>query len=347
MPEMPGTVVYVSNAGSKEIHVFAMDRSSGALDPVERVAVPGTAEPSPTSIPMAISPNRRFLYAALRSAPFPVSSFAIDPASGRLAHLGTAALADSMAYIVTDRAGRFLLGASYPGNKLAINPIDGAGRVVEKPTQIIPNRPKAHCVILDASNRFAYCTNLGADVIMQLRFDAQTGTVASNDPATVSTKADAGPRHLAFHPSDRFLYLLNETDATIGTYAADPVAGTLTELQTLPTLPRDFAGKPSAADLHVTPDGHFVYASERCTSALIGFRIDPERGTLSKIGRWPTETTPRAFAIDPRGRFLFAAGLASNALTVYAIDPQSGALAPLHQHRLGKMPSWIEIVDLR
>ncbi len=208
MPETPGTVVYVSNAGSKEIFVFAMDGDSGALDPIERVAVPGTAEPSPTSIPMAISPNRRFLYAALRSAPFPVSSFAIDPASGRLTLLGTAALAASMAYIVTDRTGRFLLGASYPGNKLAINPIDGAGRLVEKPTQIVMDRPKAHCVIVDASNRFAYCTNLGADVIMQLRFDAQTGTVASNDPATVSTKADAGPRHLALHPSGRFLYLL-------------------------------------------------------------------------------------------------------------------------------------------
>ncbi|MGH7062007.1 MAG: lactonase family protein, partial [Stellaceae bacterium] len=290
---MPETVVYVSNAGSKEIFVFAMDRSSGALDPVERVAVPGTAEPSPTSIPMAISPDRRFLYAALRSAPFPVSSFAIDPASGRLTLLGTAALADSMAYIVTDRAGRFLLGASYPGNKLAINPIDGAGRVVEKPTQIVGDRPKAHCVVLDTSNRFAYCTNLGADVVMQLRFDAASGTVAPNDPATVSTKANAGPRHLALHPSGRFLYLLNETDATLGAYAVDAAAGTLAELQTVPTLPRDFAGKPSAADLHVTPDGHFIYASERANCTLTGFRIDAERGTLSKIGRWPTETTPR------------------------------------------------------
>jgi 6-phosphogluconolactonase len=347
MPETPATVLYVSSAGSKEIQVFAMDRSTGALEPIEQVAVPGTDLPSPTSIPMAPSPDRRFLYAALRSPPFPVSSFAIDPATGRLTLLGTAPLADSMAYITTDRNGRFLLGASYPGNKLTINPIDPEGRVVPQTTQIVADRPKAHCVVIDAANRFAYCTNLGADVVMQLRFDAASGTVAPNDPATVSTRPNAGPRHLAFHPSGRFLYLLNETDATLVAYAVDPATGTLAELQTLPTLPRDFTGKPSAADLHVTPDGQFLYASERCTSTLIGFRIDPARGTLSKAGRWPTETTPRGFAIDPRGNFLAAAGLASNALTVYAIAPLSGALSPLHQYRLGPMPSWIEILDLR
>ena len=346
MATVPETILYVSNAGSKEIFSFAMDRSTGALEPIERVSVPGTEEPSPTSIPMAPSRDGRFLYAALRSAPFPVSSFAIDRASGRLSHLGTAPLADSMAYITTDRSGRFLLGASYPGNKLTINPIDRNGRVGAQPTQIVTDRPKAHCVLLDASNRFVYCTNLGADLIMQLRFDAASGTVSPNDPAEIFTRHDAGPRHLVFHPNGRFLYLLNETDATLGTYAVDSASGTLAELQTVPTLPRDFVGKPSAADLHPTPDGRFLYASERDTSALIGFRIDPERGTMTKIGRWPTETTPRGFAIEPRGRFLYAAGLASNAMTVYAIAQQSGALAPLRQYRLGQMPSWIEILDL-
>ena len=127
MADTPQTVVYVSNAGSKEIFVFAMDRDTGDLTEIERVPVPGTEKPSPTSIPMAVSPDRRFLYAALRSEPFPVSSFAIDQENGRLADLGTAPLADSMAYIMTDRSGRFLLSASYPGAKLAINPIDALG----------------------------------------------------------------------------------------------------------------------------------------------------------------------------------------------------------------------------
>ncbi len=346
MAGTPQTVVYVSNAGSKEIFVFAMDRDSGDLTPVERAAVPGTDKPSPTSIPMAVSPDRRFLYAALRSEPYPVSSFAIDPESGRLAHLGTAPLADSMAYVVTDRTGRFLLSASYPGAKLAINPIDGSGRVGEHATQLLATQPKAHCVVVDAANRHVYCTNLGGDVIMQLRFDAATRTVWPSQPAGFTPRPGAGPRHLAFHPNGRFLYLLNETDATLGAYAVDPVTGTLSELQTVPTLPLDFTGKPSAADLHVTPDGRFIYASERTTSMIKGFGIDPERGTFSRCGRWPTETTPRGFAIDPRGHFLLAAGLSSNAMTVSAIDPVNGALAAIRQYRVGDMPSWIEIVDL-
>ncbi len=340
------TLAYVSNAGSKEIFVFAMDRDSGELNLIEKTPVPGTDRPSPTSMPLAVSPDRRFLYAALRSEPFPVSSFAIDQANGRLELLGSAPLADSMAYIVTDRSGRFLLAASYPGAKLTINPIDGDGRVGAEPTQVLLTEPKAHCVVVDAANRYAYCTNLGADIVMQLRFDAGSGTVSPNEPPSVSTKANAGPRHLAFHPTGRFLYLLNETDATLGVYAIDPVRGTLSELQTVPTLPRDFAGKPSAADLHVTPDGRFVYASERATSTIKGFRIDPETGKLGRCGRWPTETTPRGFAIDPRGRFLLAAGLGSNAVTVSAIDPENGELAPLRQYRVGEMPNWIELVDL-
>jgi len=347
MAETPETVVYVSNAGSKVISVFAMDRDSGNLTPIERDAVPGADKPSPTSMPMAVSPDHRFLYAVLRSEPFPASSFAVDPESGRLTHLGAAPLADSMAYIVTDRTGRFLLSASYPGAKLAINPIDPSGRVGARPTQLLSTQPKAHCVVVDASNRYVYCTNLGGDVIMQLRFDAGSGTVSPNEPASISTRPNAGPRHLAFHPNGRFLYLLNETDATLGAYAVDPSNGTLAELQTVPTLPPDFTGKPSAADLHLTPDGRFIYSSERTTSTIKGFRVDPEHGTLSRLGRWPTETTPRGFAIDPRGHFLLAAGLSSNAMTVAAVDPDSGALARVRQYRLGEMPNWIEIVDLR
>jgi 6-phosphogluconolactonase len=347
MAEAPATVVYVSNAGSNEVSVLAMDRDSGALAPIERVAVPGTDRPSPTSMPLAVDPGHRFLYAALRSPPFPVASFAIDQESGRLAFLGTAPLPDSMAYIVTDRSGRFLLSASYPGAKLAINPIDGTGRVGAPATQLLSTGPKAHCVVVDMSNRYVYCTNLGADIIMQLRFDAATGTVSANDPPAIATRADAGPRHLAFHPNGRFLYLLSETDATLGAYAVDPGSGTLAELQRMASLPREFAGKASAADLHVAPDGRLLYASERATSTLTAFRIDAARGTLSPLGRYPTETTPRGFAIDPRGRFLLAVGLASNALRVHAIDPARGGLAEVKRYPQGDMPNWVEIVDAR
>jgi 6-phosphogluconolactonase len=343
----PETVVYVSNAGTKTIGVFAMDRDTGALAPIDTVAVPGTDKPSPASMPMAVTPDRQFIFAALRSDNFPASSFAIDHATGRLAHVATTPLADSMAYIITDRAGRFLLAASYPGNKLTVNPIDADGRIVEKTTQVIPNRPKSHCILVDAENKYCYATSLGADIVMEWKFDPAAGTLSPNGPGEVHTKPGAGPRHMALHPSGGFLYLITETTDTIGAYAIDPAAGTLTELQFVDARPPGFTAQPAAADLHMTPDGQFLYGSERKTSTLAGYRIDPEKGTLSPIGHWPTEKTPRGFNIDPRGRFLLSVGLDSNAMTVYRIDPQSGALTPVKQYPMGKMPNWIEIVDLR
>ncbi|MGC2413412.1 MAG: lactonase family protein, partial [Stellaceae bacterium] len=315
---MPDTIVYVSNAGDPSVAILAMNRATGALDAIDIVAIPGV-EPSPTSMPMALSPDRRFLHAALRSEPFTAASFAIDPVSGRLTHLGNTPLDASMAYTAVDRTGRWLICASYPGGKLTINPIDGEGRVVAPPNQIVTDRPKAHCVVVDASNKYVYCPVLAQDIVLQLKFDPAKGTVSPNTPAEIKTRAGAGPRHMAFHPSGKFLYLITETTATIGSYAVDPQNGTLTQLQFVDTMAPGYAGPIAAADLHVTPDGQFIYGSERRTSTLTGFRIDPATGYLSPIGRWPTETTPRGFAIDPRGRFLLAVGLDSNQMTVYAI----------------------------
>ena len=340
----PETAVYVSNAGDPAIYVMAMNRATGDLDLIERTAIPGTDKPSPTSMPMALSPDRRFLHAALRSEPFIVASFAIDRESGKLKHLGNAPLDASMAYTTVDRSGKWLLCASYPGGKLTINPIDGEGRVKAPPSQIVADRPKAHCVLVDRSNRHAYLSVLAQDLILQLKFDAATGTVSPN--GEIKTKAGAGPRHMAIHPNGRFLYLITETTATIGAYAVDQANGTLKELQFVNMLAPDYKGAIAAADLHVTPDGRFLYGSERKTSSLVGFRIDPEKGTLAPLGHWPTETTPRGFAIDPRGRFLLSVGLDSNHLTVYSIGA-NGALDPVKQHAVGKMPNWIEFVDLR
>ncbi|MGH7062757.1 MAG: lactonase family protein, partial [Stellaceae bacterium] len=264
----PETVVYVSNAGSKEIGVFAMNRDSGELAAIDKAAVPGTNKPSPSSMPMAVTPDHRFLFAALRSDNFPASSFAIDHATGRLSHLATTPLTASMAYLSTDRTGHWLLAASYPGNQLSINPIDGDGHIVEKPTQIVPNRPKSHCILVDAANKYCYATSLGADIVMEWKFDPATGTLAPNGPGAVHTKPGAGPRHMALHPNRRFLYLITETTATIGAYAIDPASGTLTELQFVDARPPGFTAQPAAADLHVTPDGRFLYGSERKTSTL-------------------------------------------------------------------------------
>jgi 6-phosphogluconolactonase len=341
----PETVVYVSNAGSKEVFVLAMNRATGTLELNEKTRVPGTDKPSPASLPMATSPDKHFLYAQLRSAPYPVSTFAIDQTTGRLKHMAATPLVDQMAYINTDRTGKFLLAASYVGAKLAIYPIN-AQRIVEaKATQILDTKPKAHCVVIDAGNKHVYVPVLGGDIVLELNFDSATGTMTPDGPGQIATKTGAGPRHLTFHPNGKFAYLITETTATIGTFAVDPASGLLKELQFVDT--NVYKEQPAASDIHVTPDGKFLYGAERKTSMLIGYKIDPNRGTLTQIGRFPTEKTPRGFAIDPRGKFLLSVGMDSAAMTVYAIEPASGELRPIGHYPMGTQPNWIEIVDLK
>jgi 6-phosphogluconolactonase len=341
----PETVLYVSNAGGPEIYVLGMNRSTGDLDLIDKVKVP-VDKPSPTSMPLALSPDYRFLYAAVRSEPFAVASFGIDKATGKLNHIANAPLTASMAYATTDRTGKWLLCASYPNAVLTVNAIGSDGRIESPPKQTIPTKPKAHSIIVDTANKNVYSAILGADFIMQMKFDAMRGSLTANEPATISTKAGAGPRHLRIHPNGKFLFLITETTATIGAYAIDKDKGTLTELQFVDTLPADYKGEVAAADLHLTPDGKFLYGSERKTSTLTGFRIDPGNGTLSPIGRFDTEKTPRGFAIEPRGKFLYSVGLDSNAMTAHAIEPQSGALKPIKQYPMGAMPNWLEFIDL-
>jgi 6-phosphogluconolactonase len=344
--DAPETIVYVSNAGDPSVSVLSLDRAKGDVALIEKIGIPGAEGPSPTSMPLALSPDRRFLYAALRSDPFTAVGFRIDPKTGRLAHFHSAPLEASMAYTAIDRTGRWLLAASYPAGKITVNPIDADGRVGAPASQILTDRPKAHCIRLDSANEYAYCAVLEQDLILQMKFDATTGRLTPNTPGEIATKRGAGPRHLAFHPNGRFLYLLTETTATIGAYAIDRKSGALKELQFVEMLAPPPKERVAAADLHVTPDGKFLYGSERRGNILAGFRIDPDKGTLTLAGRTPTETTPRGFAIEKRGKFLLAVGLDSHNMTVYGIRP-NGSLEPVKQHAMGRNPNWIEIADLK
>ena len=343
------TLVYVSNADSGDISVLRMDARSGELAPLQTVPVGGSCGP------LAISPDRRFLYAARRSAPFAAVAFVIDATHGGLSPLGEAALPASMAYIATDRSGRHLFGASYHEHKISVSAI-GANGVPQPVHQIVTTEPHAHAVLADPSNCFVLATSLGGDILMQLRFDAASGRLTPNAPPAVQVRKGAGPRHLVFHPSARFVYLLNELDASIDVFAFDAERGTLTPLQTthfMPSAmpgttpePMPVPGAPWAADIHLTPDGRFLYSSERRSSTLAMFRVDTTTGLLSLIGHVATEAQPRGFNIDPRGRFLLAVGQLSHRLATYAIAADTGALTRQTDCAVGQNPHWVEIVDL-
>lgn len=334
------SIAYVANADSHDIAILALDTASGALRESDRHEVGGTV------MPLAVRPDRRVLYASIRSDPYRVVSLSIDPASGGLAELGSAPLPASMCWISTDRSGRFLLSASYGSSLVAVSPIDGDG-VAQAAQQVVPTDANAHAIQVDPANRFAFATCLGGGLVRQLRFDAETGRLSDNAPAAWHARPGAGPRHFVFHPRLPIVYLLSELDATIDTLAFDAAAGTLRGITATPALPRGFTGgAPWAADLHCTPDGRFLYASERRSSTLAAFAVDAASGALTPIETIATEAEPRGFAISPDGRFLLAVGQASHRLSRYAIDGASGALSKLGDQAIGTNPNWVEIVEL-
>jgi 6-phosphogluconolactonase len=343
-PTRAVSIVYVGNADSNEIVVLQLEQLTGDLTVIERVPIPDVVQPG-ISTPMAVSPDHRFLYVGVRGEPQSVTSFAINPTNGRLTYLANGPLADSMAYLVTDRTGRFLLGASYPGHKLTVNPIEPPG-IVQLPQQVLPNHPHAHAILVDTQNRYVLAPTLGNDCVSLFTFNARTGLLAPHTPPSVRLQAKSGPRHLVFHPNGSLVYVLGERDGSMTVLDYEASTGQLREKQRVSALPPGFQGNPLAADLHITPDGRFLYGSERTSSTLTGFTVDPTNGTLSTIGSISTETQPRGFNIDPTGRYLLAVGQLSHTLSSYQINADTGHLTKLNEYPMGKNPNWIEIVDL-
>jgi 6-phosphogluconolactonase len=345
-PASAATYMYVGNAGSNEIVTLTLDPKTGDLKEIDRFTVPGITKAG-GSIPMSVSPNKKFLYAGFRAEPLAAAAFSIDAKTGKLKHLGNGPLAHSMAYIATDRTGKWLLSASYPGHMVTVNPI-GADGIVQASTQSIPSLPNSHAILADKSNTHVLSPSLGADVVNQFKFDAKKGTLTPNDPPSTKVVDKAGPRHFRFSKDERFVYLLNELKAIIIVFPYDAKKGVLgKELQTISALPE---GKPPekiwAADIQLTPDGRYLYATERGTSTISQYTIDPKTGMLTANGSVATEKQPRAIAIGPTGKHLYAVGELSDGLTIYGIDAKTGKLAPTKQMPIGKNPNWIEIVTL-
>ena len=348
------THVYVSNAEDGDISTFTM-LDTGALRPGPRIKA------GPAVMPMAVSPDRRFLYAASRAQPFTVHVYAIDRDSGALNPVATSPLAASFPYITLDRTGRFLLGASYADNLVSVNAVDPNGRVSADPLQVIPVGRNAHSIRIDATNRFAYVPTLGTDAIFMFAFDEATGRLTSNTPALILTPPLTGPRHFVFSPDNGYLHLVSEFLATVITFSIDGDTGLLTQVDTCSALPADSTLLPGvpriansgrnidhdiwAADIQRTPDGRFVYVSERTSNSISTLEVAPGSGKLTYRASMATERQPRGFAIDATGRYLVATGEKSPTLSVYAIDQANGSLRLLEKYPVGKGANWVEIVS--
>src|SRR5262245_8052307 len=358
------TFVYVSNAQDGNIDAYVMDMSSGSLTSV------GKAEAGKLVMPMAISPSKKHLYAVLRSQPVRVLTFAIDPATGALSQKASAPLPDSMPYVSTDQTGRFLFTASYGGDKIAVSPIGKNGLVEAEAIHVIPTGRNAHSILPDRSNKFVYAATLGANQVLQFPFERKTGKLTANDPASVSPETGHGPRHLAFSPDSKYLYVLNELSGHVTQYAIDAAKGTLTIVESISSVPaeaglawgvapvgaapapaaaapKDEKPKVWAADIQITPNGKFLYTTERTTNKIALFTIASGTGKLTYVTNFATEAQPRGIRIDPTGQYLVASGEKSDRVSVYKIDQSSGKLSEPSRYPVGNGANWVEIVDVQ
>ncbi len=330
--------VYISNSGSNFFSHFLMDEGSGALVPQANVELEG----APGAV--TVRPDGTQMFVALRSAQ-KLASYAVDREKGTLVKLAETSLAEGPPYLFLDNRGAFLLSSYYGSGQVGVHGVAADGAISDQPLQMIPTAVHAHSIQTDRTNRFALVPHTNpANAIFQFRFDEQTGRLTPNDPPKIEPATPEGPRHFAFHPTRDLLYSVNENGSTVSAHHFDPEAGTLASFQVISTLPTGFDNEDNTtAEIKITPDGQFLYGSNRGHDSLALFAIGDD-GRLTAKGHYPTEATPRFFELDPSGRFVYAVGQGSGRLRSYSIDVDTGELTPLEQHEVGASPLWITFV---
>jgi 6-phosphogluconolactonase len=335
--------MYVTVSEDHKIAMFDVDAETGKLYATGEVEVSGRPAP------LAINPDRTRLYVGRRDIN-EISSFEIDQTTGGLSMLGTASLESDPCYLSTDKTGNFLLSAYYSGGRAAVHSINESGVAVAPPVEWLATDTGAHCMQTDPSNRFAFVPHIaggsGPNLIFQFKFDEATGHITPNDPPTVPQEPEAGPRHYCFHPSKDVVYFSNEQSSSVTAYNLDTENGTLTAFQTVPTLPDDYDGPNSCAQIHMASTGDFLFAPNRGHNSMACFSVDSDSGRLERTAIVPTEAVPRAFGLDPDGNFLYVAGLESGRLAAYRINKTKGSLEHIETYDVGAEPMWVMITPL-
>jgi len=331
-----------SLTGSDGFYIFEHDVESGTLRYIHTAL--GVVNPSF----LALDRSERFLFAVNELREFDdeptgaVSSFVLDRNTG-VPHLVSQVPSGGTnpCHLSVSRCGRYLLVANHGDATVALVPIDEQGHLSppvdlrrDEPTDPSGQRPPhAHFVSPDLGGKLVLSTDTGTDRIMMYRLDVEQGRLVPNDPGWGETHPGGSPRHLAFHPSGRYLYANGETDLTLSVFRYDADRGTLHHLQHLLTVPDDIDRHGySTAQIVVHPTGRFVYVSNRGHDSIAIFEVDEVTGTVTRIALERTRgQTPRNFMIDPSGRFLYVANQDSNAVECFTIDQDSGLLAHADQ----------------
>lgn len=342
-PAEPGPVVVYVTDGDAAIHLFDVDEATGALTAIT------TYDTGPGASQLAVHPDGLHLYATARGggAGNRVLSYAIDPATGELTELGTSALTLDPVYISVDHDGGFALFADFGGDRISVHAIGGDFVVTEGPVDAHDVGNEPHSIVVSPDNAHVYVPHRTGNEIRQYAFDAGTGMLTPLQPAAEPAAQGAGARHLAIEPTGMHAYLSDEFSDTVTHFSRDPATGLLTRLESESTLPGGFPGdQNTTADCHVTPDGAFVYVSNRGHDSLAIFSADPATGVVTSIGQVDTEARPRELEVDPTGRFVFAAGQDTGNVAAYLLDGGSGQLTPAGSSAVGGSPLWVLAVEL-
>jgi 6-phosphogluconolactonase len=359
----------VGESHSKGIYMSRFNAATGTLSQPELAA----EITNPSFI--TISPDHRFLYAVtedplsvgppLDHVSF-VSAYAIDAATGKLRLLNTLPTGGtSTCFISTDKTGKYVLMANFGSGSVSVIRLKEDGSLGELTSFIqnighsvnpaIQTGPHPHSILVSADNRYVIVSDLGLDKVLIFHFDEKTGQLTPPDPAFATVKPGGGPRHFAFSPTGNFGYQLSEMSGNIDAFAWDPARGTLTTLQTTETRPADFTGENHSAEIAVSPDGKFLYESNRRNTGDTGwgpdtigiFAIDPEKGTLTLVEQTPSGAImPRNFAIDPTGSYLLVAHQYSNNVIVFKIDRATGRLSKTGNEIKLDVPVCIQFVPI-
>ena len=336
-----------TRATSKGIYVYQFNSATGDLTPVS--VAKGITNPSF----LAISRDQRFLYATCGNKGDSATAYAIEKSSHKLNFLNAVPLTGSFgaAHLETDKTGKWLIVGNYGSGSITVLPLKSNGsldavsqtiHMEGKSVHTQQDKPHVHSINIAPNNRDVFVPDLGTDKIMNYQLDDQSGLTPSESPFTAVTPG-SGPRHLTFHPNGKFAYVIEELSATITAFAYK--GGKLEEIQTVNTLADDYTGRKWTADIHISPDGKFLYGSNRAAESLAIFSIDPKSGKLTFVDR-PSVMgkTPRNFAIDPTGNFLLVANQDSDNIVIFKRDMTTGKLTATGKEIAVSMPVCLKFV---
>jgi 6-phosphogluconolactonase len=329
---------YTAKTQSKGIYLFEFSADTGKLTP--KGLAGETADPSW----VVVHPNGKFLYSVNESGKASsVSAFSIEPKSGKLAFLNKLpALGEDPCYLSFDKTGKYLFVANYTSGNVAVFPILPNGSLGEHTALLTdqgtlgPNKerqegPHAHWIEPSSHNHFVDVSDLGLDRILVYKFDETNGSLTRGEPAdsfSTALSPGDGPRHVAFDPDRKFMYVLAEITSTVTVFAHD-AQNTFRKVQEVPGLPKGFTGRNDAAEIAILPNGKFLYTSHRGHDSIVVYAIDPTNGTLTQVADVPTGgKEPRNFAIDPSGHYLLAENQNSDSIVEFRIDNVTGKLTP-------------------